>query len=60
MQYLTKIILQTMIKLMGEGSGFKGILLAFFFGTVGAGPLYGAFPVAAVSMKKQVKFSKSF
>jgi uncharacterized membrane protein YraQ (UPF0718 family) len=47
----------TMIKYMGEGSGFKGILLAFFFGTVAAGPLYGAFPVAAVFMKKRVKFS---
>lgn len=48
---------ETMIKFMGEGSGFKGILLAFFFGSVAAGPLYGAFPVAAVFMKKQVKFS---
>jgi uncharacterized membrane protein YraQ (UPF0718 family) len=48
---------ETMIKYMGEGSGFKGILLAFFFGTVAAGPLYGAFPVAAVFMKKHVKFS---
>lgn len=46
-----------MIKFMGEGSGFKGILLAFFFGSVAAGPLYGAFPVAVVFMKKQVKFS---
>jgi uncharacterized membrane protein YraQ (UPF0718 family) len=48
---------ETMIKYMGEGSGFKGILLAFFFGTVAAGPLYGAFPVAADIMKKHVKFS---
>ena len=48
---------ETMIKFMGEGSGFKGILLAFFFGSVAVGPLYGAFPVAVVFMKKQVKFS---
>ena len=48
---------ETMIKLMGEGSGFKGILLAFLFGTVAAGPLYAAFPVAIVFMKKHVKFS---
>jgi len=48
---------ETMIRLMGEGSGFKGILLAFFFGTVAAGPLYAAFPVAIVFMKKHVKFS---
>ncbi|MCX6382955.1 MAG: permease [Actinobacteria bacterium] len=47
---------ETMIKLMGEGSGFKGILLAFLFGTVAAGPLYAAFPVAIIFMKKQVKF----
>ena len=48
---------QTMIRLMGEGSGLKGILLAFLFGTVAAGPLYAAFPVAIVFMKKRVKFS---
>jgi uncharacterized membrane protein YraQ (UPF0718 family) len=48
---------ETMIKYMGEGSGFKGILLAFFIGSAAAGPLYGAFPVAAVFMKKGVKFT---
>jgi uncharacterized membrane protein YraQ (UPF0718 family) len=47
----------TMIKYMGEHSGLKGILLAFFIGSAAAGPLYGAFPVAAVFMKKGVKFS---
>ena len=41
----------------GEGSGLKGILLAIFIGSAAAGPLYGAFPVAAVFMKKGVKFS---
>ncbi len=46
----------TMVKYMGEGSGLKGILLAFFIGSAAAGPLYGAFPVAAVFMKKGVKF----
>lgn len=48
---------ETMMKYMGEGSGFKGILLAFFIGSAAAGPLYGAFPIAAVFMKKGVKFS---
>lgn len=43
---------ETMVKYMGEGSGLKGILLAFFIGSAAAGPLYGAFPVAAVFMKK--------
>lgn len=47
---------QTMVKYMGEGSGLKGILLALFIGSAAAGPLYGAFPVAAVFMRKGVKF----
>jgi uncharacterized membrane protein YraQ (UPF0718 family) len=46
-----------MVKYMGEGSGLKGILLSFFIGSAAAGPLYGAFPVAAVFMRKGVKFS---
>lgn len=47
---------ETMIKYMGEGSGLKGILLSIFIGSAAAGPLYGAFPIAAVFMKKGVKF----
>jgi uncharacterized membrane protein YraQ (UPF0718 family) len=47
---------ETMIKYMGEGSGIKGVLLAMFIGSAAAGPLYGAFPVAAVFMKKGVSF----
>ncbi|MBK5263158.1 MAG: permease [Peptostreptococcaceae bacterium] len=48
---------ETMIKYMGDKSGLKGILLAIFIGSAAAGPLYGAFPIAAVFMKKGVKFS---
>lgn len=48
---------ETMTRYMGEGSGIRGVLLAFFIGSAAAGPLYGAFPVAAVFMKKGVKFS---
>lgn len=48
---------ETMVKYMGEGSGIKGILLSIILGSAAAGPLYGAFPVAAVFMKKGVKFS---
>lgn len=48
---------ETMIKYMGEGSGFKGILLSILLGSAAAGPLYGAFPISAVFMKKGVKFS---
>lgn len=46
-----------MMRFMGPGSGAKGMLLAFLFGSFAAGPLYGAFPVAAVLMKKGVSFS---
>lgn len=47
----------TMVKFMGEESGLIGILLSFLLGSAAAGPLYGAFPVAAVFMKKGVKFT---
>jgi uncharacterized membrane protein YraQ (UPF0718 family) len=46
----------TMIKYMGEGSGLKGVLLSILIGSAAAGPLYGAFPIAAVFMAKGVKF----
>ncbi|PAB59629.1 permease [Anaeromicrobium sediminis] len=48
---------EIMMKYMGEGSGLKGIILAIILGSAAAGPLYGAFPVAGVFMKKGVKFS---
>lgn len=48
---------ETMIKYMGEGSGLKGIILAILIGSAAAGPLYGAFPVALVLMKKGAKFT---
>lgn len=48
---------EAMILLMGEKSGIIGIILAFLAGSCAAGPLYGAFPVAAVLMKKGVKFT---
>ena len=37
---------------LGRGSGLRGVVLAFFLGSAAAGPLYGAFPVAAVMAKK--------
>lgn len=48
---------EVMVKYMGEGSGLKGIFLAFLIGSAAAGPLYGAFPVAAVLMKKGAKLT---
>ncbi|SHJ75755.1 permease [Paramaledivibacter caminithermalis] len=51
---------EIMMKYMGEGSGIKGVILAFILGSAAAGPLYGAFPIAAIFMKKGVKLSNIF
>jgi len=51
---------ETMIKYMGEKSGLIGILIAFFLGSAAAGPLYAAFPVAGVLLKKGSKLSNVF
>ena len=42
----------TMIKIMGEKSGFKGVLVALMLGVVTAVPLYALLPVAGVLLKK--------
>ena len=47
---------ETMVKYMGEGSGVRGAVLAILLGSAAAGPLYAAFPVAAVFMKKGARF----
>ncbi|ABR49374.1 conserved hypothetical protein [Alkaliphilus metalliredigens QYMF] len=51
---------ETMIKLMGEKSGLVGILIAFLMGSAAAGPLYAAFPVAGLLLKKGSKLSNVF
>lgn len=48
---------ETMIRYMGEKSGAVGAVLAIILGSAAAGPLYGAFPVAVVFMKKGARFS---
>ncbi|HYE10580.1 MAG TPA: permease [Patescibacteria group bacterium] len=48
---------ETMIKLMGEKSGLLGIGIAFFMGSAAAGPLYAAFPIAGILLKKGSKLS---
>ncbi|NPV52668.1 MAG: permease [Firmicutes bacterium] len=48
---------ETIIRYLGEHSGALGVALSIFMGAAAAGPLYGAFPVAAVMMKKGAKFS---
>lgn len=46
-----------LMKYMGPQSGLTGPLIAFVLGSVAAGPLYGAFPVSAVLMKKGASFT---
>ena len=48
---------ETMVRFMGEGSGIRGALLALILGSAAAGPLYAAFPVAGMFMRKGAKFS---
>ena len=47
----------TMIKLMGESSGLLGATVAFLLGSIAAGPLYAAFPIAKDLLKKGSKFT---
>lgn len=42
----------TMVKYTGKDSGVKGMLISFLLGSAAAGPLYAAFPVAAVMLGK--------
>ncbi len=51
---------ETMMKYMGQGSGIKGSLLAFIIGSAAAGPLYAAFPVAGILLKKGVSLFNVF
>lgn len=40
------------VRLVGEESGFKGLLLVILLAMLQAGPLYGAFPFAYILWKK--------
>lgn len=51
---------ETMMKYMGEGSALKGSILAFIMGSAAAGPLYAAFPIAGVLLKKGVSLFNVF
>lgn len=48
---------ETVVKYLGETSGIRGVFLAILFGALPTGPLYVAFPVAAVLIKKGAKIS---
>ena len=46
---------EAIMKYMGENSGLLGTLLTFFMATAAAGPLFIAFPIAVMLLKKGVK-----
>lgn len=48
---------EVMIRFMGEKSGVVGIGIAFLLGALAAGPLYSAFPIASILLKKHAKIS---
>ncbi len=48
---------ETVAKYLGEGSGLSGLLLAVFLGTLPTGPLYVAFPLAAMLLKKGARMA---
>lgn len=43
---------ETIIKHLGEDSGIKGGILALVLGSISAGPIYAAFPVSKLLLKK--------
>lgn len=51
---------ETFIRYMGEASGLKGVLTALLLGSAAAGPLYIAFPIAMLLIKKKAKLAYVF
>lgn len=49
-----------MMRYMGREAGLKGGVFAFLLGAFSAGPLYAAFPMAAVFLKKGVSLTNVF
>jgi uncharacterized membrane protein YraQ (UPF0718 family) len=48
---------ETVVKYLGKTSGIKGIAVSILIGTLPTGPLYIAFPMAAVLLKKGARVS---
>lgn len=48
---------EVLTKHMGDGSGARGLLISFLLGTAAAGPLYVAFPIGVLLLKKGAKLS---
>jgi uncharacterized membrane protein YraQ (UPF0718 family) len=44
-------------KALGQGSGFKGSIFSFLLGSFSAGPIYAAFPVCKMLLKKGASVS---
>lgn len=51
---------EVMIKYMGEGAGLRGVAIAFLLGSAAAGPLYAAFPIAGVMIRKGSRLRNVF
>ena len=48
---------EIVIKHLGKASGIKGIFLAIILGALPTGPLYIAFPMASILLKKGARIS---
>jgi uncharacterized membrane protein YraQ (UPF0718 family) len=48
---------EVMVRHMGKDSGLRGLLIAFFLGAVAAGPLFLAFPLAALLARKGARYA---
>ena len=48
---------ETLTKYMGKEAGIKGLFISFILGTAAAGPLYVAFPIAVMLLKKGARLS---
>lgn len=48
---------ETLMKYMGKDAKVTGLLIAFVLGTVAAGPIYIAFPMGVLLLKKGAKLS---
>lgn len=48
---------ETLIRYLGKDAGFKGLFIAFILGTAAAGPLYVAFPIGVLLLKKGARLA---
>lgn len=51
---------KTMMKLIGKDSGLRGVFISFFMGSIGIGPLYMAFPIMEILLKKGASVRNGF